>query len=163
MSTENYVLRFKLAETLAAACCEDGSFVERQHILHYLYDPDVNYAELGAYTLGHLYVAQPAEIDLAVLAKLQTDPHSYALRQVFGAILLNLALRRRVRRGSDNRLIVDVSAGPDPERISEAIDPRARLSSIVRARSGRPNGSICGSIWPISTRQFPTFLAAKEA
>jgi len=123
LSTENYVLRFKLAETLAAACCEDGSFVERQHILHYLYDPDVNHAELGAYTLGHLYVAQPAEIDLAVLAKLQTDRHSYALRQVFGAILLNLALRRRVRRGSDNRLIVDVSAGPDPERISEAIDP----------------------------------------
>jgi hypothetical protein len=73
LRTDNYVLRFKLAEALANACVDEESPVKWSDVRGYLDHPDVNHAELGAYAVGHLYAAHPEEIDPAVLDKLESN------------------------------------------------------------------------------------------
>jgi hypothetical protein len=106
---DNYVLRFKLAETLANAYFEDDSLVGLDKILGYLRNSNINYRELGAYALGFIYAHEPREIDPTVLRELEVDTHSYAVPQVFGHILLALALDKRVRRQPHNIIHVDTS------------------------------------------------------
>lgn len=111
---DNFVLRFKLAETLGHACREVNEVntpISKADLIGYLGNADLNHAELGAFALGHLYLARPQEIDAAVLERLANNSETYALPQVFGEILLNLALQGKLRGAPGNDLSIELS-GP---------------------------------------------------
>ena len=100
-STDNYVLRYAISAVLADACPRSKSPITLDAIKKYLDSTDLNYHELGGYTLRHLYVKNPTRygtevvIETSVLEQLGNDRETYVGQQILGEILLNLALQGR--------------------------------------------------------------------
>lgn len=102
MAAGNYVLRFAVSEVLAKVLAEGlariaaprDAAVSLDEIYGYFDHPDINFRELGAYTLRHLYGDEPKRIKLEYIERMG-DSDTYAARSALGDLLLNLAFQKR--------------------------------------------------------------------
>jgi hypothetical protein len=93
VASDNYVLRYVVSEAVADACIDDDDpAVSLDKIHGYMRHADVNFRELGAYALRHVYGAQPERIDPEYL-ELMADSDTYAGRSALGDLMLTLTFQ----------------------------------------------------------------------
>jgi hypothetical protein len=102
MDAGNYVLRFAVSEVLADVLLEApggmGSTrdapVTLDEVYGYFEHADINFRELGAYTVRHLYGREPKLIEHKYIERM-ADSDTYAGRSALGDLLLNLVFQKR--------------------------------------------------------------------
>jgi hypothetical protein len=102
MDAGNYVLRFSISEVLADVLLETlgrmggtrDAPVTLDEVYGYLNHPDINFRELGAYTVRHLYGREPRLIEHEYIERM-ADSDTYAGRSALGDLLLNLVFQKR--------------------------------------------------------------------
>ncbi len=101
LETNNYVLRYAMAESLADACTEEPTSMELDEVAALIVEKRLYEFELGGYALGFIYARKPELIDpanpankanLSNLEMLAGRPE-YPGRSILGDLFLNLVFR----------------------------------------------------------------------
>jgi len=93
LSTDNYVLRYAMAEALADIHRKDPSLVTIARLTALVNARTVNEFELGGYALALVYARNPEKIDPRVLTALAERPE-YSGRSILGDLFLNLVFKK---------------------------------------------------------------------
>jgi hypothetical protein len=94
LSTDNYALRYAMADALADAYRRDPPLVTMVELEAHVMDAKtVNEFELGGYALNLVYARDPDKIKPAILTRL-VERREYCGRSILGDLLLNLAFRK---------------------------------------------------------------------
>jgi hypothetical protein len=94
MAAGNYVLRYAVSEVLAKVSTMRDAPVTINEIYDYFDHADINFRELGAYTVRHLYVREP-KLSKHEYIERMGDSDTYAGRSALGDLLLNLVFQKR--------------------------------------------------------------------
>jgi hypothetical protein len=107
LSTNNYVLRYAVAEAWAYIYRRQPALVQITDITQKVSeDRAINEFEVGGYALGLIYAREPGSIDPSMLQRL-AQRREYTGRSILGDLFLNLAFSPALQSQKDLRGLVD--------------------------------------------------------